>query len=424
VTDELGTILPCSTTTADAACATEFIERYAPRLFRRPVSADEQQRYASYHASVLGRSDFKTATKWTLVALLQSPHAVYRSEIGTPAGTERKLTQHEVASQLSYTFAQTAPSAELLEKAERDELSTPSALVAEARRLLATPSGQEALHRFFREWVGYPKVEGRTKDTLPDFAAYKHDMIEETRRFVDEVVFKRGGGVSDLLTAPYTMLNANLAAFYGYGSPAGDYALVNRPPEYSIGILAQGSVLAGYAHGDSSSPTLRGLLVYERLFCNQRDEVPANVPNISEPQPGAKTTRQRYEEVHMAQGQACTTCHLKSDPPGFAFEHFDETGRYRADEGGLPIDTAATMINRSGDEIMTFDGLTDLVSQAAEIPEVTDCVSGLLAAYAFGGPGHCLAEEARDALQAGEYGLADYFAELAGAPHFTRRSAP
>ncbi len=50
-------------------------------------------------------------------------------------------------------------------------------------------------------------------------------------------------------------------------------------------------------------------------------------------------------------------------------------------------------------------------------------MSGLLAAYAFAGGGgaECLAEPQRDALAAGEIGIAEYLAQLATAPHFTTR---
>ncbi len=58
------------------------------------------------------------------------------------------------------------------------------------------------------------------------------------------------------------------------------------------------------------------------------------------------------------------------------------------------------------------------------MPAVTDCVSGLLATYAFAGGGGqlCLAEEARTALANGSVGLRDFYAQLAKAPSFTQRA--
>jgi hypothetical protein len=295
--------------------------------------------------------------------------------------------------------------------------------VAEAKSLLATPTGQETVRQFFREWSGYTRVQDVVKTTATGFDAVAPQMTEETRRFIDDVIWNQGGSVKTLLTANTTVINGGLAQFYGFGAPGADYATVTRPAEWSIGLLAQGSVLAGNAQSNSSSPTLRGLTVYERLFCNERPTPPANVPRIEEPQLGAKTTRERFEDSHVSD-PTCDSCLRYFDPIGFAFEHFDEVGRYRATEGGLAIDATGAAISPEDESVlMTFDGLTDLATQAAADPGVTDCVSGLIAAYLFAGGGGvaCLAEEARAGLASDEFGLAEYLAQVAAAPHFTRR---
>ena len=47
--------------------------------------------------------------------------------------------------------------------------------------------------------------------------------------------------------------------------------------------------------------------------------------------------------------------------PGFGFEHFDEAGRYRADENGLPLDTSGQVVAMDGTPAFTLDGLDDLI---------------------------------------------------------------
>jgi len=415
----LPSLLPCAASTKDAACAAEFIGKYGARLFRRPLSADESKRYADFHASVALRSTFELGLKWTLVGLLQSPHAVYRSEIGSGG----KLTPHEIASELAYSFSGTLPSADLLARAESGAFESAEARVAEARALLATPRGQEVMTRMFREWVGYTKVSSATRPDVPGFETVRESMIGETQRFIDHVVRVQGGGVRELLTSTTTFVDGTLSGFYGYGSASGDFTAVERPADWGIGLLAQGSIAAGNAHSESTSPTLRGLVVFERLFCNVRPPPPPGVPPIEAPVPGAKTTRERYEAVHVATGTTCASCHQLFDPIGFGFEHLDQVGRYRADEGGLPIDASGHVTTEAGVTLLQFDGLNDLATGLAGLPEVTDCVSGLLAAYVFAGGGgkSCLAEEARTGLASGQYGLAEYVAQLAAAPHFTER---
>ncbi|HEY1536689.1 MAG TPA: DUF1588 domain-containing protein, partial [Polyangiaceae bacterium] len=226
-------------------------------------------------------------------------------------------------------------------------------------------------------------------------------------------------------TAPYTFLDAKLATYYGYGAQSAAFARADRPASWGIGLLAQGSLLAANAHADATSPTWRGLLVFQKMFCNTKPKPPASVPSIAPPAPGMTTTRQRYETSHIA-NPTCSACHTQWDPIGFAFEHFDEVGRYRADEGGLAIDTTGYALDSTGKKTLTFNGATDLATQLASDPVVTDCVSGLMSEYVYAGGGGvgCLAETARAALAKGQFGLLEYLAQLSTEPQFSGRALP
>lgn len=422
----LAALLPCATEAAPGrSCAEQLVQTLGARLFRRPVSGAEVAEYGALFESVAGKSDFTTGVRWMLVAMLQSPSTVYRSELGAGSGAARRLSDLELASQLSYTFGGTAPSAELLAAAERGDLASAETRVAEAKRLLATPAGREQLHQFLAEWSGYGRVASKTKTTLEGFGTLRESMLQETRLFMEEAVVTRGGGLLELLTANYTFVDGALAGLYGFGGAvAAGFQRVERPPGQGLGILAQGSILAGSAHSDASSPTLRGLVVYERLMCHQKPPPLPVIPMIEPPAPGARTTRQRYEALHGANA-GCAACHKYFDPIGFGFEHFDEAGRYRADEAGLPIDASGHAVTYPEAELaFEFDGLDELATQLANREQIADCVSGLAAAYAFAGAGGrtCLAETARAAFARGELGVVDYFAQLAASPSFVERS--
>lgn len=421
----LASLVPCAAEAgAGRACADEVVQGVGARLFRRPVAAAEAAEYGALFDSVAGKSDFATGARWTLVALMQSPHAVYRSELGTGDGT-RRLDGYELASQLSYTFGGSAPSPELLQAGERGELADPATRVAKAKELLATPAGQEQLHQFLAEWSGYGRVASKTKTTVTGFETLRGSMLQETGLFLGEAVVARRGGVRELLTASYTYLDGALSQLYGYGAVTGnDFQLVERPPGQGLGLLAQGSMLAGSAHSDASSPTLRGLVVYEKLMCHQKPAPLAVIPMIEPPSPGNKTTRERYEASHGANA-GCAACHKFFDPLGFGFEHFDEAGRYRETEQGLTIDASGQAVEYpEATPAFSFNGLDDLATQLAGQEAVADCVSGLAAAYAFAGAGGrtCLAETARAAFARGDVGVLDYFAELAAAPSFAERA--
>ena len=422
--DTLPTVLPCATTAPDMGCATEFVEQRGAALFRRPLTEDEIARYVEYYDSVAERSDFVTGLRWTLVALIQSPLTVYRSELGTNDGGRYQLDPYEIASALAYDFSGLPPTDDLIARAVAGELDDPETRIEVARELLSSEAGHAVMERFFREWSGYGQVAAAVRSE-PDFEAVRDSMDEETRRFIEAVVYEDGADVRGLLTANYSVMNAELANFYGYGSPSGDFARVERPEQWGVGLLAQGSLLSANANSDSSSPTQRGLLVYERLLCETPPPPPADVPALPADESGAQTTRERYEDVHMSD-PACEGCHQFFDPIGFSFEHFDHVGRYRAQENGQDIDATGLLVVDPAADPVAFDGLSELARLAADTPSVTDCVSGLMIGYVFGGAGGevCVAESARDALQAGEIGMLEYVAQLAGAPHFTEREAP
>jgi len=414
----LASILPCSGTSPNRACAEQFLNKYGRRLFRRTLKSAEHDQYLTFFDAALGKSDFKTAIKWMTVGLIQSPNTLYRSEIGTAQGDGRKLTATEVATELAYTFAGTTPSDDLISKAEGGTMGDP---VEVAKSLVATDGGKEALQRFFRAYFDYGAVTSIEKPNIPNFTALSQDMVQETRHFVDEVVFQKGGGLKEMLTAPTTNPSKALATYYGFPAPSTDYATVARPTGRGLGMLAQGSYLATHAAADASSPTKRGLFALTRLLCQKKPTPPNGVPPISPPAPGQQTTRQRYEVQHAGSG-TCHSCHLSFDPLGFGFEHFNEGGQYRETEGGLTIDASGTY-PVPGASTISYGGEEDLVTDLAALPEVYACSAFYLATYAFGSGQSCLGPSSIPDFQAGKIGFVDAFANLAGEQHFTTRDA-
>jgi hypothetical protein len=417
--ERLGTLLPCAASGGDRACATDFLTRYGRRLFRRPLTSAESMRYLTYFDAALAKSDFKTALKWMTVGLIQSPHAVYRREIGAvQADGSRTLSPGEVATELAYTYTGSTPTEALLSKAESGNLGDTVAL---AKELLSTEPGKQAFQRFFEAYVGYPRAAAIQKPKVQDYAAVSADMPQETRRFIDDVLLQKGGGVKELLTATTTNPSVRLAQYYGITAPSADYASVTRPPGRGIGLFAQGAFLATRASSDASSPTQRGIFLLTRLLCRDVPEPPATVPPLATGNTGPVTTRQRYEQEH-AQG-GCAGCHQIFDPVGFGFEHFDEAGRYREQEVGLPVDSASHVPAKDNSVLFEFASQEELMTKLAEQPEVYQCFVGKLATYAFGLAQPCLGAGQVENLQQGNVGIAEAFAGLAAEPHFTRRKS-
>ena len=417
---DFATILPCSASSPDRTCAETFVNQFGRRLFRRSLTQAEHDRYLTFFDSALSKSDFKTAIKWVTVGLIQSPNAVYRSEIGTPAsdGT-RNLSPAELATEFAYTFTGTTPTDALLTQAEAGGSVD---VVSLAKSLLATDNGKLMVQRFFEAYLGYTQVASVERPNISPFADIRPDLVQETRTFINQVVMQNNGGLKDLLTANTTNPSQKLASYYGMSMPSADYASVQRTAGQGIGVLAQGSILASHALPTSSSPTQRGLLVFTRMLCETKPTPPPVVPPPPPVQPGKATTRQRYEQQH-ANGGACSTCHKLFDPIGFGLEHFDEGGRYRADESGLPINTVSDVPKPDATPLFNFQDEETLAQGLASQDVVYQCFAAYLATYAFGTGDACLGASRVNDFKAGTVSIADYYASLAAEPHFVKRNA-
>ncbi len=412
-------LLPCATA-ADRACAESYVQSYGKRLFRRPLTTTERERYLSLFDSALSQTDFATGIKFVTAALVQSPNTLYRSELGKVEGDKRVLSPYEVATALAYTFTGTAPSDELLAQAEEGELDP----AVSARELLATDAGSESLLRFFDGYMNFRyagTIEKSDADTDGiSYSQIKEAMVDETRAFLKHVLIEEGGSVADLLTSPVTFPSKELASYYRLPEPDANGA-VTRPEGRGIGLLAQGAFLASKASPDSSSPTRRGVFAFERLLCQARPPVPDQVPQLpSVEQTGDMTTRQRYEDLHAA-GGVCAACHAAFDPMGYAFEHYDQAGRYRDNERGLDIDTTGK-VDLPIVGKLSFDGQEDLMTQIAASPIAAQCLTAYLATYAFGTSQQCLGTHSAEGAAAGTLSVREAFEALATEPHFTERA--
>jgi hypothetical protein len=423
-------LLPCATA-GGPPCAETFVTTFGARLYRRPLTPAERSRYLGLYEKVARQADFKTFVYWATLTLLQSPNVIYRSELGEPDGQgSYRLSQYEIASSLSYTFTGGPPSVELMQLAASNRLSTPDQIEAAARGLVfddarqVRPAFRAVVLRFADQWLGLSTLQNLRKDdtVFPDFQeAVQEALSEETRRFLAGVVIDGRGTPADLLTAPYTYVNNQLATFYRFAPVAGtDYAKVDRPAGWGVGLLAQGSLLSIEAHSLTTSPTKRGYLVRTRLLCGVVPPPPAVVNPLPEPTEG-ETTRQRYETLHVSDN-SCRACHQNMDSIGFGFEHLDATGRYREREGRFDIDDSGVILGTSAGDI-AFKGPTELAQQLARLPETGQCMATYLASFAFGVPqqsASCLVGNAAAELRGG-MSLIDFYVRMARSEHFRVR---
>ncbi len=428
----LSRVLPCART-GDEACAKTYLDTVGRRLYRRPLTAAEQQRYLELYPRIVYRTDFAQWVRWATVALIQSPHSIYRSELGNPKGEVHQLTPYEIAASLAYTYTGAPPEDWLLDvAADPSALQTADQRLEVARKLALdangalAPRAKNVLLQFEREWMNLSKIEVLTK-SAEKYPAWNDGvrvaMQTEAESFFLHAVVNEKATVPQLLTAPYTLIDATLARYYGYGpTTAGAPQRVERPPQYGVGLLAQGAILVTRADTENTSPTLRGHFVQTHLLCVDPPPPPPNIAPLPPPS-ASKTTRERYEVAHAGRAE-CSGCHKLMDPIGFAMEHLDADGRYRERENGLELDDTGVINLNGKDE--TFKGQAELAQLLAKQTRTSQCVGSYIASFAFGVDHHdseCLVSTGTDALAAGG-SILDYFIGMAGAPHFAQRASP
>ena len=116
-----------------SGCEAAVISDIGSRLFRRPLEAEEVDRYLGLFASEVTEGNFEVGVRLMTTSMLASPEFLFRSEVGTPEGDIYRLTSWEIASALSYTLTGGPPDDRLRELAGTGALSDGTAIAEEAR---------------------------------------------------------------------------------------------------------------------------------------------------------------------------------------------------------------------------------------------------------------------------------------------------
>jgi hypothetical protein len=145
-------------------------------------------------------------------------------------------------------------------------------------------------------------------------------------------------------------------------------------------MLTQGSFLATHAKADQTSPVQRGKFVRAQLFCTPPPPPPPDIVVMPPTVDPRLSTRERFA-MHTADAR-CATCHVKMDPIGFAFEHYDAAGRWRDIDGGQPVDATGMLTGTDADG--PLDGVPSLATRLVGSEQVALCTATQWFRYAFG----------------------------------------
>ncbi|HEY1110253.1 MAG TPA: DUF1592 domain-containing protein, partial [Opitutaceae bacterium] len=330
----------------------ELLAAFASRAYRRPATGDEVDRLMAVVAARKkeGRDDFG-AFKDGLKAALCSPAFLYLSEpVGDTAEAGPKLPAHALASRLSYFLWSTTPDAELRSVADSGELLKQEVLVAQVRRLLASPRSTSFVNGFLDAWLNLRALGDMPPDRGEFRKFYAQNlqpaMKTETRLFFRDLI-DRNESVVRFVDADYTFANRALAKLYGEDKAiappqAHEFQRIAFSSPQRGGLLGQGSVLTVSANGIETSPVIRGVWVLENILGTPPAPPPDNVPPIDPDIRGAKSMRELLAKHRDNPG--CYECHRKIDPLGFALESFDPIGAARKTyDKGIRIDTSGEL---------------------------------------------------------------------------------
>jgi hypothetical protein len=372
-----------SRVTAGTTDSAAFIRSFGRRIFRRPLTAAEEQAYKTLFASgptLVGSSNaFADGTQLVIESMLQSPNFVYRSELGTDGAP---LTGYEMASKLSFLLRNTTPDDALLDAAAAGEFNSSSGVVARATKMLDEPAATEALGRYHAELFGLTRYgsidKNRTK--FPTYTEALNTEIEQADRMFFDRIVSAGQGVRQILTSPLAFVGSASAAIYGVAANGQGLVEAELGPDRP-GILTRLGFLAYNANLSEPDPIHRGVDIMNRLMC--LDLLPPAdiaIPPLPAPVPG-QTNRQRVS-AHTGDGTCGQGCHSTLiNPIGFAFENFDAIGQLRATDNGQPVDTTGTVSLAGG--LKTFAGAPEFVKLLSEAPNVHGCYVKHLGEFAL-----------------------------------------
>jgi len=330
------------------AHAEELTDWLLPRAYRRPPEPEERTALLGLYESICAEGEsHEFAIRQMLTGVLMSPSFLYRrTDHPEPTNPQLvyELSEHELASRLSYFLWSSMPDDELRELAARGALRNDETLRAQVRRMLDDPKSDALVRNFAGQWLllrNLPMID-IDRSLYPEFSEnLRTDMETEARLFFGDVL-RSGRPIRDLIDAQDVFVNERLASLYGLEGVRGD--TFQRVPldDTSVrgGILTLGATLLVTSNPTRTSPVKRGLYVLEHILGTPPPPPPPDIPRLetSAEGLGENATLRQQLAAHLTDA-SCVTCHQRMDPIGLAMENFDAIGAWRDAYDDAPIDT-------------------------------------------------------------------------------------
>lgn len=379
--------LTCDIAAGGPTCHRQVLKNFATKAWRRPVQDAELTAYATLAAA---QPTPQAGLNAAMRAVLMSANFLYRVETDPNPNDVKahRLTDHQLASRLSYFLWASMPDDQLSMAADSGALATDAGLKAQLTRLLGNPARARTLiDTFAAQWLGVNHMTTVNPDSMlfPAFTpAVRNAMIAESKEFMWDFL-NNNRPITEVLGAPFTYANGPLAALYGLPGVTGDTVqrVSTTGSKRAGGLLTLGAFLVGESNPNRTSPVKRGLYVLERLLCEAPPPPPPDVVvNIDQGSGLDHLSVRERLAMHQKNGATCAACHVMMDAIGLGLENFDAIGRYReSDQFGM-IDASAELPTDTGK--IKFNGAGELAKILATDPRVTPCVIENLLSFSLG----------------------------------------
>ena len=370
-----------------------MLEQVLPRVWRRPVDEADVESMSALAIEACGpQSSSMARLRTCITAMLVSPSFLLRIEQEPNGSAAVHLSDHELATRMSYFLWSTTPDDQLRAAASNGSLSTASGRRAQINRLLDDPRSIALAQHFATQWLQIRSLSERTPDPRrfpevgPDLL---RSMGNETVALFDMTV-REDRSIWELLDAEHTVIDEALAEHYALEWPE-DAQETHRfaiNASRARGIMGHASILTATSNPTRTSPVKRGKWVLEVLL---DDPVPPPPPDV-EGLPKAEGEHsdlglQELLALHTAD-PGCMACHARMDPLGLAMESFDAVGGIRSAEDQAELDLNATLPGGR-----TFHGSQGLQQLLIDDPAFLRSIARHMLVYALG-RGTTFADEA------------------------------
>ncbi len=404
-------------------CGQKIVERFARLAFRRPVANHEVDRLMQIFRQANRRGEsFERAVQVTLTAVLVSPQFLYLIEPKS-GEQDRELTEHELASRLSYFLWSSMPDAELMRAADQGQLR--GQLRSQLARMLLDEKSQSFIENFVGQWLHLRNLAEVSPDSeaFPEFnRSLAEAMRGETEQFF-AFVLRENRSALELLDADYTFLNQELASHYSIGDVQGSrFRRVELQDLNRGGILTHASILTLTSHHNRTSPVKRGQWILQQILGTPPPPPPPDVAALDESPGAAKSGSLRERlELHRTSPE-CASCHQQMDPLGFGLENFDAIGRWREQDGDFEIDPTGTLPGER-----SFNNVRELkeVLKSTASRRFSWCLIENMLTYALGrsleSQDYCTVESIRRRLASNEYRIQEILYAIVESHAFQHR---